>query len=161
MVTCKCCQEIYDNSKGMCPRCGLPGRFGEGITEKEINTCRNNYLGNLEVYFAEYRYEISENDISSEVESNLKLLARPIEMECGEIVWFPEKFEDIPNIQQITVDISIKRASQLLEPLPVTIHSENKRNFLKIGIMMTPGFRFRIVAGDENSYVESGEYSFT
>lgn len=161
MVKCKCCQETYQ-SGGKCPRCGLSRFLGEGVTEKEIrqeiDICRKNYLGNIEIYFTEYLYESSENDVS-ESESNLRLLARPIEMECGETIWLPEEFEDIPEIREITADIVIKRGSDDPERISVPIGSAKQGSFRKIGIMMTPGFRFRIIAGDENSYAESEENS--
>ena len=163
MVICKCCHLEYPESKGKCAVCGMPHRFGEGVTDemiqKEIEDIKTTYLGNTKIYFLKYPYEISENTVE-EQKPDTVLLAQPITMEVGKPEWFAGEFENIPTEREIQIDMIMERTEKgINKKFSVSLQPRQKSSFTKIGIVMTPGFCFRILGGDDNSYTESEEVS--
>ena len=163
MVICKCCKFEYPKSKGKCDVCGMLNRFGEGVTDEmiqeEIEKIKRTYLGNTKIYFVKYPYEISENTAEDQKPDTM-LLAQPITMEVGKPEWLEEEFDDIPTERKIQVDIIMERTEKgIKNEFSVSLQPEKENSFTKIGIVMTPGFCFRILGGDDNSYTESEEVS--
>lgn len=163
MVICKCCKFEDPESKGKCAVCGMPNHFGEDVTDKiikeEIEKIKRTYLGNTKIYFLKYLYEISENTVEDQKQDTV-LLAQPITMEVGKPEWLEEEFEDIPTEREIQIDIIIGRTEKgINKKFSVSLQPRQKSSFTKIGIVMTPGFCFRILGGDDNSYTESEEVS--
>ena len=160
MVTCKCCKFKYSEKENMCPECGMTRLSGADVTDRQISEAvaktKKSYLENTKIYFVKYPYEISDNDIL-ECNPAVGLLAEPIGMEVGEIRWYNKTFEDIPIEREIYVDVVIERTEK--KNCHVSFYPRQKSSFTKIGIVMTPGFRFRIVAGNDESYMESEEIS--
>ncbi len=163
MVTCKCCKFKYPETENMCTECGMTRLSGADVTDKQISEItakiKKSYLENTKIYFVKYSYEISDNGIS-ECDPITILLAEPIKMTVGEPEWFAGEFKSIPTEREIQIDIIIERTEKgIRKKLSVSLQPRKKSSFTKIGIVMTPGFRFRIVAGNNESYIESEEIS--
>lgn len=157
MVKCICCGSERDDSDNMCPVCGMPRLFGADVTPeqkaKAVSENKRKYLGNTGIYLTEHLYDVTENGIV-EAGTRSVLIARPSELELGEISWMPESYEAVPSDREFCLELEVEKGSQRSR-VEVTIAPGRVLSHKKLGVKLTEGFTFRMVVGDENDQVES------
>ncbi len=161
-MRCEFCNAELGSGEIRCAVCGFTHiNFTEaddgGIREKMRHTFAAQTLGGINIEVKTHSYTV-QNGTMTENEPRYFKIAEAPELVLHEIKWLDTAFYGIGDKRQISLDIRVSGKENDRE-YTFTLEIPKALEALKVGIRLDDGLKAEIVAGSEEEYVKSEQFS--
>ena len=159
-MICRFCKSEMEDGEIRCGFCGFTHiNFTEedsmGAMDRMLESYKNKKLGGIKIELISYHYTVENGKITENGE-NIILLADAAELSEDKIKWNDAGFYGPDSEKQIFLTIRTGREEKINHSLEIKIPVSEE---LKIGVVMVPGLKAKIAAGNPDDYVLSDEFS--